>query len=166
MLRLEINRNSTPKTSLVLKTFLTSREDYETTFTLTSRVITLDLWFFSNYAQQTAGSAVYDNLTVRNLSKSGTTEKSFQETGPVNDMTLYPKPASIETTMSFDMPTIVGTIQIFDVTGRLVQTIKGGLVDNNGTPLNVQEMPTGTYFVKTTDTSGVEFQQQMLIQRQ
>ena len=81
-------------------------------------------------------------------------------------MTLYPNPISIETTMSFDLPTTVVTIQIFDITYRLLQTIKGGFIDNNCTPLNVQEMPTGTYFVKTTNTSGVEFQQQMLIQQQ
>ncbi|WP_339842018.1 malectin domain-containing carbohydrate-binding protein [uncultured Maribacter sp.] len=83
----------------------------------------------------------------------------------INVLSLYPNPASVETTLSFDQPTTVGTIQVFDVTGRLVRTIKGGLIDKRGTPVNVQEMPAGTYFVKTTDASGLEFQQQMLIQR-
>ena len=94
------------------------------------------------------------------------TAKSIQVAKPINDLTLYPNPANIETTLSFDQPTTVGTILVFDVTGRLVRTIKGGLIDERGTSVNVQELPTGTYFVKTIDTSGVEFQQQMLIRRQ
>ena len=108
---------------------------------------------------------MYDNLEVINLSlvSSG---KKFQESKPQNDLTIYPNPASVETTLSFAQPTIVSTIQVFDVTGRLVRTIKGGLIDYKGTPINVLEIPTGTYFVKTIDNTGVEFQQQMLIQRQ
>jgi len=86
--------------------------------------------------------------------------------GPLNEMVLYPNPANIETTLSFDLPTTVGMIQVFDVTGRLVRTIEGGKIDERGTPVNVQEMPAGVFFVKSTDTSGTEFQQQMLIKRQ
>ncbi len=86
-------------------------------------------------------------------------------TGPANKMALYPNPAVVETTLSFDFPTTVETIQIFDVTGRLVRTIKGGLINKGGKPVNVQEMPAGMYFVKTTDNSGIQFQQQMLIRR-
>ncbi len=91
---------------------------------------------------------------------------STAKTGPVNNMVLYPNPANIETTLSFELPTTVGTIQVFDVTGRLVRTIEGGKIDERGAPVNVQEMPAGVYFVKTTDTSGTQFQQQMLIKRQ
>jgi len=163
--RVEINRNNAPNSALGSRSFGNSWSRYETTITVPSGISTLDLWFFSNYGQQTSGSAVYDNLVVRNLSVVGTA-KSIQVAKPVNDLTLYPNPANIETTLSFDQPTTVGTILVFDVTGRLVRTIKGGLIDERGTSVNVQELPTGTYFVKTIDTSGVEFQQQMLIRRQ
>ncbi|MGC1517004.1 MAG: T9SS type A sorting domain-containing protein, partial [Maribacter sp.] len=163
--RLEINRNNAPNTALGFRTFGNDWSRYETTVTVPSGVTTLDLWFFSNYGQQNPGSAVYDNLVVRNLSAESTA-KSLQEAKPLNALTLYPNPANVETTLSFDQPTSVGTIEVFDVTGRLVRTMKGGLIDNRGTPVNVQEMPVGVYFVKTTDSSGVEFQQKMLIQRQ
>jgi uncharacterized repeat protein (TIGR03806 family) len=86
--------------------------------------------------------------------------------GPVNAMVLYPNPANVETTLSFDLPTTVGTIQVFDVTGRLIRIIEGGRIDERGTPVNVQEMPAGVYFIKTVDSSGTQFQQQMLIKRQ
>ena len=163
--RMEINRNNVPNTALGSYTFGNNWSRYETTFVVPEGLSTVDLWFFSNYGQQTAGSAVYDNLEVINLSlvSSG---KKFQESKPQNDLTIYPNPASVETTLSFAQPTTVGTIQVFDVTGRLVKTIKGGLIDYKGTPINVLEIPTGTYFVKTIDNTGVEFQQQMLIQRQ
>uniref|UniRef100_UPI003F5CD2AA T9SS type A sorting domain-containing protein n=1 Tax=Maribacter litoralis TaxID=2059726 RepID=UPI003F5CD2AA len=112
------------------------------------------------------GSATAVNeLPIEIVQKS---EKSTKINGfaKENDLKIYPNPANIETTLSFDQPTTVGTIQIFDVTGRLVQTINGGLIDERGTPVNVQEMPDGVYFVKTTDSFGLEFQQKMLIQRQ
>ena len=92
--------------------------------------------------------------------------KSIKQFIPLNNLTLYPNPASVSTTLGFDMPTQVESIQIFDVAGRLVKTIKGGLVDRNGTPIDVQELPTGTYYVNTKDSLGQEFKQQMLITRQ
>ncbi|WP_419212335.1 AbfB domain-containing protein [Maribacter sp. X9] len=101
-----------------------------------------------------------------NISSPASSKNQVTVSKPLNNLKLYPNPAHIETTMSFDMPTTVGTIQVFDVTGRLVRTIEGGKIDERGTPVNVQEMPAGMYFVKTTDTSGTEFQQQMLIKRQ
>jgi len=165
--RMEINRNNTQNTALGAKSFTNSWSRYETTFIVPSDLTTIDLWFFSNYGQQTSGSAVYDNLEVVNLSKGNISSgKSIQVLEPLNDLNIFPNPANIETTLSFNQPTTVGIIQIFDVTGRLVQTINGGLIDERGAPLNVQEMPDGVYFVKTTDTTGIEFQQQMLIQRQ
>ncbi|TVZ14963.1 BspA family leucine-rich repeat surface protein [Maribacter sp. MAR_2009_72] len=164
--RLEINRNNAPNTSLGSKTFGNEWENFNTIFTVPNGVNTLDLWFFSNYAQNTPGIALYDNLRIVKLGdEPDITAKNNEIVQPVNGLRLYPNPANIETTISFDQPTTVGTIQVFDVMGRLVRTIKGGLIDTNGSLVNVQEMPTGTYFVKTIDESGMEFQQQMLIER-
>ncbi|TVZ14962.1 BspA family leucine-rich repeat surface protein [Maribacter sp. MAR_2009_72] len=163
--RLEINPDNRANSALGANTFGNEWSRYETTIMVPQDIESIDLWFFSNYAQQNAGNALYDNLEVINLS-SGNSGKSYTETKSENSLAIYPNPASVETTLSFTKPTTVGTIQIFDVTGRLVRTIKGGLIDQQGTPVNVLEIPTGTYFVKTTDVSGLEFQQQMLIQRQ
>ncbi|MBU2902895.1 BspA family leucine-rich repeat surface protein [Maribacter dokdonensis] len=165
--RIEINRNNFPNTALGAKTFNDSWSRYETSFIVPSGLATIDLWFFSNYGQQTSGSAVYDNLEVSLLTKGDLSSgKSLPVLEPFNDLNIFPNPASIETILSFDQSTMVGEIQIFDVTGRLVQTIKGGPIDDRGLPISVRDMPEGVYFVKTTDTAGVEFQQKMLIQRQ
>ena len=80
-------------------------------------------------------------------------------------MTLVPNPANIETTLSFNQTTTIDEIQIFDVSGKLVQTITGGMIDKRGAPVNVQEMPEGIYFVKTIDDTGVVFYKKMWIQR-
>ena len=85
---------------------------------------------------------------------------------PENKMIVYPNPAVAETSISFDIPTTVETIQIFDVTGRLIRTIKGGAIDERGEPVNVQELPVGVYFIKTQDTEGHQFQEEMVIKRQ
>jgi len=110
-----------------------------------------------------SGTATKATL-IQYLPGSSITSRTIGELD--NDMIIYPNPVVDETSIIFDRPTTVGTIQIFDVTGRLVQTINGGLIDERGTPVNVQEMPDGVYFVKTTDSFGLEFQQKMLIQRQ
>ncbi|MEO9507393.1 MAG: PQQ-dependent sugar dehydrogenase [Maribacter dokdonensis] len=101
---------------------------------------------------------------VQYLPVSSISSKTSESPG--NVMVVYPNPAVDDTSVSFDLPTTVGAIQIFDVTGRLVQTIKGGPIDDRGLPISVRDIPEGVYFVKTTDTAGVEFQQKMLIQRQ
>ncbi|WP_405383143.1 BspA family leucine-rich repeat surface protein [Maribacter sp. LLG6340-A2] len=163
--RLEINPDNRANSALGANTFGSAWSRFETSFIVPQEIESIDLWFFSNYAQQNAGESLYDNLEVINLSAGGS-GKSFTGTKSENSLEIYPNPASTETMLSFKEPTTVGTIQIFDVTGRLIRTVKGGLIDQQGTPVNVLEIPTGTYFVKTTDTSGVEFQQQMLIQRQ
>ena len=89
------------------------------------------------------------------------------EAKTLNQLSLYPNPAEVETSLRFDNPIQVESIQVFDVTGRLVRTIKGGLIGNQGTSIDVQELPDGIYFVKVRNSdNGEEFQQQMLIRRQ
>ena len=78
---------------------------------------------------------------------------------------LFPNPASYEVSVSFDLPTQLGTIQVFDVIGRLVRTIPGN-IGKDGQSVNVQELPTGLYFLRAQDDKGQQFQEQMVIQRQ
>ena len=82
------------------------------------------------------------------------------------NLTISPNPSSVEASLSFDLPTAVETIQVFDVTGRLIQTIKGGTIDEYGKLINVQELPTGLYFLRAQDDKGHQFQEQMIIKRQ
>ena len=103
------------------------------------------------------GSASFDDVVLLRLSS-----KYFKSD---KLMTLVPNPANIETTLSFNQTTTIDEIQIFDVSGKLVQTITGGMIDKRGAPVNVQEMPEGIYFVKTIDDTGVVFYKKMWIQR-
>jgi len=57
-------------------------------------------------------------------------------------------------------------ILIFDITGKLIKTIKEPLgLDSKTIDFNVYDLPIGTYFIKTVDSEGMQYQQQMLIHR-
>ncbi|WP_036155683.1 immunoglobulin-like domain-containing protein [Maribacter forsetii] len=103
---------------------------------------------------------------IQYLPVSSSTSKSITTVESFNKMTVFPNPAVSETSLSFELPTTVEEIQVFDVTGRLVRTIKGGEIDERGEPVNVQELPVGVYFLKTQDVKGQQFQEQMVIKRQ
>jgi PKD repeat protein len=85
---------------------------------------------------------------------------------PVNTMSIAPNPANEEITMTFEEPAQIQEIMIFDVTGRLIKTIKEPLrLDAQTIDVKVYDLPIGTYFLKTRDDKGFEYQQQMLIDR-
>ena len=84
----------------------------------------------------------------------------------VNEMSISPNPANEEVTISFDEPTPVKEILIFDITGRLIKTLNENLrPDGKSIDFNVYDLPIGTYFIKTVDSNGKQHQQQMLIDR-
>ena len=81
-------------------------------------------------------------------------------------MSISPNPANEEVTISFDEPTPVKEILIFDITGRLIKTLNENLrPDGKSIDFNVYDLPIGTYFIKTVDSNGKQHQQQMLIDR-
>ncbi|HDZ03791.1 T9SS type A sorting domain-containing protein, partial [Maribacter sp.] len=82
----------------------------------------------------------------------------------VNEMTVSPNPADVIATVSFTTPQMVSTIYVYDVTGRLVKTYPGNLNEEvSSSEIQVQDLPAGTYFVRTLDANGNETQQQMAI---
>ncbi|WP_159447552.1 SdrD B-like domain-containing protein [Maribacter arcticus] len=84
----------------------------------------------------------------------------------VNEMSIAPNPANVAVTISFDEPILVEEILIFDVTGRLIKTIREPLgLDSRTIDFNVIDLPIGTYFIKTMDSKGTSYQEQMLINR-
>ncbi len=92
-----------------------------------------------------------------------TTEAS----GPVmqNVLNLFPNPASDEIAIGFEIPTQVGAIFIYDVSGKLVQAVSPSEVKAVGDyRLNVSGMPSGMYFVRTFDERGVPHQKAMVIE--
>ena len=62
--RFELNVDNTPNTALASNSFSTNWTTFQTTVTVPDNATTLDMWFFSNYNQNTSGVGVYDNLVV------------------------------------------------------------------------------------------------------
>jgi len=82
----------------------------------------------------------------------------------VNNMSMSPNPAIDRTTVSFGETVQLTRFFVYDTTGRLIKTIESETGDEvESMELSVYDLPIGVYFVRTTDTSGKEFQQQMII---
>ena len=84
----------------------------------------------------------------------------------VGRMQISPNPAIDRTTVSFPEPVKLTEFFIYDVTGRLVKTILSETAENiESVELSVYGLPIGTYFVRTTDSSGKGFQQRLIIEK-
>ena len=68
-----------------------------------------------------------------------------------NSVHIYPNPASGSTTISFSLSkTQKGSFKVFDMTGRLVETLAEGIVEQgeNEFTWNASETPAGIYFLR------------------
>ncbi|GGW32916.1 PKD domain-containing protein [Arenibacter certesii] len=84
----------------------------------------------------------------------------------VNSMVISPNPANESVAVSFDEPTQLTQIYVYDISGRLVKSLRMDPNKDLGSYLlGVQELPSGSYFVRTIDSKGKELQQQMAIKR-
>ena len=114
------------------------------------------------YTLSSASGEAGQSLTVKfNVIQSTSTSKTAEV-----DMSIFPNPASESITVSFDEPTSLEKIYIYDITGRLIQSLNMDTGQDVGTYLlGVQDLPTGSYFVRTIDSEGKQSQQQMAIKR-
>lgn len=61
--------------------------------------------------------------------------------------------------------TIVNTIHIFDIRGRLLKTIKDGVVNKRGVPVNILDMVNrGIYIIRIIDINGTKFHKKLIVQ--
>ena len=90
--------------------------------------------------------------------------KNFTEAS--NNAILSPNPSSITATLSFDEPVELVSIEVFDVLGRLVTTFDV-IEAKNGVDylLRIDRIPTGSYFLKSRDENGKEYQKLMVIMK-
>ena len=128
-----------------------------TTFTLGSYTLKA-----TPYTLGSATGEAGQSLTVKfNVVQPTSTSKMAEV-----DMSIFPNPASESITVSFDKPTSLKKIYIYDITGKLIQSLNMDTGQDVGTYLlGVQDLPTGSYFVRTIDSEGKQSQQQMAIKR-
>ncbi|NKI31951.1 malectin domain-containing carbohydrate-binding protein [Croceivirga thetidis] len=83
-----------------------------------------------------------------------------------NSMSLSPNPANITSVVSFEEPEEIEQIQVFDLTGRLIQSFDAKKIRNGDTfEMDVYPIPVGTYIVRAESPSGFQYNKQMVIKR-
>ncbi len=83
-----------------------------------------------------------------------------------NTLSLSPNPASYETNITLKEPGELVKVYVYDVLGRMVGSYEGTAIENDSSyVLDVQSLPTGTYYVKSFDEKGNAYQKQMLIKK-
>ena len=82
-----------------------------------------------------------------------------------NTMRISPNPSSGAALVSFRDVTEIEVIDIFDLTGRRVQHIKGGTIDKEGKQIHVYGLPQGIYNVIAISTSGKSYQKKLIIKK-
>ncbi|WP_296381774.1 PKD domain-containing protein [Winogradskyella sp.] len=83
----------------------------------------------------------------------------------VDSMKISPNPSSGKALISFEDAKEIEVIEIFDLTGRLVQQIKGGKIDKDGKQIYVYGLPNGIYNIKAIETSGLLHQAKLIIKQ-
>ena len=89
-----------------------------------------------------------------------------QAAGNAINLSIYPNPTVSSVMASFDDEVVVERIQVFDIQGRLIRTYDAKRIkDGEGYRLDVYDMPAGSYFIRTQDTKGFNYQKQLVIER-
>lgn len=97
--------------------------------------ITVPAGTYSVSFNRVTGAYSFSNLSATSFDKSG--------------LVLYPNP----TTNTFAINGEFDKVQVYSITGQLVKTFKKTLENQN---LNIADLNSGVYFVKTVDASNIE----------
>ena len=68
---------------------------------------------------------------------------------------LYPNPTSDELSIEWGMEYEVTNIEVFDVYGKLLNTVEANTYSPQAARINVSNLANGMYFVRFTTTNGV-----------
>ena len=92
-------------------------------------------------------------------------EPSWTEREALDEFRLFPNPASVSVSLSFGKSVDLETISIYDMTGKLVLSVNAKDVSKGRNyELNVINLPSGLYIVKTKGSKGAEVNKRLLIQ--
>ncbi|MDO6471959.1 T9SS type A sorting domain-containing protein, partial [Maribacter sp. 1_MG-2023] len=131
------------------------------TFIVPANLTTLDIWLFTNYASQNAGTVYYDNLRLEKINSN--TSKSLMNTKSIS-FDLYPNPSFDIVTLNNKDEIQIKEIQFYDITGRLIRSIlPDGLQSNFDMIINLYDFTEGFYIVNILDVNGNRYQKELLI---
>ncbi len=140
------------------------------TVTVTGGVLNID--FDSSNAVGGERHPVINAIEVLSINNQIHNNKFFAAKGVGADiiglnnveMQLFPNPAQEHTTVSFSSAITIDAITIFDIHGRLIQTISGNNVSKtNGNVVNVDTFSPGMYIIRAKDTAGNTYQKQLVV---
>ena len=77
---------------------------------------------------------------------------SLREVSAKNTFKMYPNPASTQVTISGNEG-LVKSVQVFDITGKLVMTNQSNSVQ---VTLNIENLPNGIFLVQVQTNQGIE----------
>lgn len=84
------------------------------------------------------------------INRTATTSVNNVRSG--NDVTLYPNPATSSINVLFDAASDIKTIAVYNIIGKQVSLFRP--TDNAGASLNIENIPSGIYFVRLMNSHG------------
>ncbi|MBM1106784.1 PQQ-dependent sugar dehydrogenase [Aurantibacter crassamenti] len=130
--------------------------------TVTGGVLNID--FSSLAADGGTRHPIINAIEVLSINTGSAGKSSISSQVDNNSMHIYPNQAKTFVTASFEEPTEVVQMYVFDITGKLVKTYnpKDIKVGQNYT-IDVNLYQQGTYIIKMIDRKGINFQKQMIV---
>ncbi|MDP5060717.1 MAG: PKD domain-containing protein [Maribacter sp.] len=159
--RIEINQDNRANSALLSHTYGSGWNTYSGTFTVPANLTTLDIWLFTNYASQNAGTVYYDNLRLEKINSA--TSKTLINTKSIS-FDLYPNPSFDIVTLNNKDEIQIKEIQFYDITGRLIRTVlPDGLQPSVNIIIDLYDFTEGFYIVNILDINGNRYQKELLI---
>jgi len=132
------------------------------TVTVTGGVLNID--FDSRDAVGGTRHPVINAIEILSTNGGSFNRSVFKDAQEENNMTIFPNQVSDMAMVSFDKPTEVQHIYVFDITGRLIKSYDPNAIRNGEDYLiDVNLYEQGAYFIKMVDNMGVNFQKQMIV---
>ena len=111
------------------------------------------------YGNGTVGNPVFVPTLMTGLCATLSASEFQQE----NVFTMYPNPAKDFVTLQYDLAVANATVEVFDVTGRLIHNV--ALNSFSGTnELNVSAYPAGVYLVLVKQGAAVVFSSKLVVE--
>lgn len=111
------------------------------------------------YGNGTVGNPVYVPTLMTGLCATLSTDEFQQE----NVFTMYPNPAKDVVTLQYDLAVANATVEVFDLTGRLIQNVALNSVIGSS-ELNVSAYPAGVYLVLVKQGEAVVFSSKLVVE--